>query len=315
MDALLPHQVRYDVDGYIPVSVIAESLVANGKLVAEAAFLLEALIPGLVIERAEVSVRRVVHESPLREVFAVAIVAAFQAGLQTDMPAIVTDLTGLVVPDRYHNLLTVIVMMIAVYGVSKTIERLFPTKKTDQIDESFKSLTLVAGDLIQMQPEQIETAVRARLADKKQGQLTSAIRSFFAPTAGHPGSTIAGAGTTIGASAIAQIPDFNTAEVVATKSATESQMENGQKIIIHAMDRDRGKYGWAGHIPEFFDDRVPMKLDKKINPESLFTKTEIWGDVLILFDIDSEGVRTPSEFHLLRIVNPPKPKQKKIAPK
>jgi hypothetical protein len=313
MDTLLPHQVRYDVDGHIPVAIVAESLIANGKLATEAAYLLEALIPGFVVERAQVSVRQVSHESPLREVFAVAIVAAFQSNLERDVPAIVTDLTGLVVPDHYHTLLTVIVMMIAVYGVSKTIERLFPAKKTDQIEESFKNLTLVAGDLIQMQPEQVETAVRARLADPKQGQLTSTIRSFFAPTVGHPGATIAGAGTTIGASAIAQIPDFNTTETVVADDTTESQIENEKKIIIHAMDRDRGKYGWAGHIPELFDDRVPMKLDKKIKPESLFTKTEIWGDVLILYNVDKEGVRTPVEFHLLRIGNPPKPRTKKIA--
>lgn len=116
MDTLLPHQVRYDVDGHIPVAVVAESLIANGKLATEAAYLLEALIPGFVVERPEVSVRQVSHESPLREVFAVAIVAAFQNSLERDVPAIVTDLTGVVVPDHYHTLLTVIVMMIAVYG-------------------------------------------------------------------------------------------------------------------------------------------------------------------------------------------------------
>lgn len=70
MDTMLPHHVRYDVSGHVPVSVVAESLVANGKLAVEAAFLLEALIPGLFIERAEVSVRRITHESPLQQAFA-----------------------------------------------------------------------------------------------------------------------------------------------------------------------------------------------------------------------------------------------------
>src|SRR5690242_12209015 len=121
MDTLLPHQVQYDVPGHVPVSVIAESLVANGSLAIEAAYLLEALIPGMVVERAEVSVRRVSHESPLQQAFVVAIVAAFQPDMVRDVPLIFKDLTGVDVPDRYHTILTVVVMMIAIYGISKAI--------------------------------------------------------------------------------------------------------------------------------------------------------------------------------------------------
>jgi hypothetical protein len=70
------------------------------------------------------------------------------------------------------------------------------------------------------------------------------------------------------------------------------------------MDRDRGKYGWAAHIPSLFDDRVPMKLDKTITPEALFTKRQIIGDVLIVYNLDEDGNRIPSEIHLLRIKVP-----------
>ncbi len=296
MDALLPHQVRYDVDGHIPVSVIAESLVANGKLAREAAFLLEALIPGMVIERAEVSVRRISHESPLQQAFVVAVVAAFQEDVARDVPVIFTDITGLEVPARYHAILTVIVLMIAAYGISKAIERLFPARKTDKIEENFKSLTVVAGDLIQVPPAQIEATIRGRLADKKQNKL---------------GATIIGGGSEISSPALAQIPNFSTAESIAAGEVIDTKFENNQRIVIHAMDRDRGKLGWAGHIPDLFDERVPMKLDKSIDPESLFTKTEITGDVLIVYDVDDDGAKTPSEFHLLRISHSPKPKRRK----
>jgi len=311
MDALLPHQVRYDVDGHIPVSVIAESLVANGKLAREAAFLLEALIPGMVIERAEVSVRRISHESPLQQAFVVAVVAAFQEDVARDVPVIFTDITGLEVPARYHAILTVIVLMIAAYGISKAIERLFPARKTDKIEENFKSLTVVAGDLIQVPPAQIEATIRGRLADKKQNKLGMAIRNFFAPTIGKEGATIIGGGSEISSPALAQIPNFSTAESIAAGEVIDTKFENNQRIVIHAMDRDRGKLGWAGHIPDLFDERVPMKLDKSIDPESLFTKTEITGDVLIVYDVDDDGAKTPSEFHLLRISHSPKPKRRK----
>jgi hypothetical protein len=311
MDAYLPHQLRYDVEGHVPVSVVAESMVANARLAVEAAFLLEALIPGFVVERAEASVRRLSHESPLQQAFVVALVAAYQKNLEKDVPAIVTDLTGLVVPERHHTLLTIVVLMIAIYGISKTIERLFPSRKTDKIDENFKSLTIVAGDLIQIAPAQVEATVRGRLADKKHSQLGAAIRGFFAPAAGREGAVIVGGGTEISAPALAQIPNLSAPEADTPSDVIDTKFENNQHIIIHAMDRDRSKMGWAGHIPELFDDRVPMKLDKSIDPESLFTKTEITGDVLIVYDVDDEGVRTPSEFHLLRIGHAPRAKRRK----
>jgi hypothetical protein len=301
MDALLPHQVSYDVAGHIQVSIIAESLIANGSLAMEAAFLLEALIPGFVVERAEVSVRRVSHESPLQQSFIVAIVAAFQPDMVRDVPLIFKDLTSIELPHRYDTILTVVVLMIAVHGISKAIERLFPARKTDKIDDNFKTLTIVAGDLIQATPGEIEAAVRGRLADKKQTKLTKAIRNFFAPTIGKEGASIVGGGSEISSRALAQIPNFSTAEAESESDASESVFENDQRIIIHAMDRDRGKVGWAGHIPALFEERVPMKLDKTIDPEALFTKTEITGDVLIEYDIAEDGKKTPTQFHLLRL--------------
>jgi hypothetical protein len=276
--------------------------------------LLEALIPGLVIERAEASVRLISHESPLKQAFIVAVVAAYQKDMARDVPIIFKDLTGMEVPEQYQTILTVVVMMIAAYGISKAIERLFPTRKTDKIDENFRNLTIVAGDLIQVPPSEVEATIRGRLADKNQAKLGKAIRNFFAPTIGKEGSTIFGGGSEISSPALAQIPNFSTAEAESEGDATESAFENNQRIIIHAMDRDRGKLGWAGHIPALFEERVPMKLDKTIDPEALFTKTEVMGDVLIQYDIGDDGKKTPAEFHLLRIgKDAPKPKRKKAA--
>jgi hypothetical protein len=56
------HPVRF---GYSSVTSVSESLVANERLAKEAVLLLEAFIPGLVIENSTVSVRYVAQESPL----------------------------------------------------------------------------------------------------------------------------------------------------------------------------------------------------------------------------------------------------------
>ncbi len=278
MEASLNHFVQYDLDGDSSISAIAESLVANEKLVKEAVLLLEALIPGLLIERATVSVRRVVQESPLKEAFVVALVAAFQPKLERDVPKIITDLTGIVVPDHYHTVLSLLVMIIAIYGISKTIDMLFPSRGKKALDGDYHNLTLVAGDLIQTAPAQIDTAVRARYGGKKVSQVSSLVRGFFAPTAGKENARIlAPNGSFISSPALMEIPQFAIPQTVEDAEKTDTQFENNKRIVIHAMDRDRGKIGWAAHIPSLFEDRVPMKLDKTINPESAVHKATNHG--------------------------------------
>ncbi len=314
MEASLPHFVQYELDGRPSVAIVAQSLIANERLAKEAVLLLEAYVPGLTIETTVVSVRHVSQESPLQAAFAVAIVAAFQPKLERDVPAIITDLTGHTVPQQYQTLITVLVLMIAVYGIGKVIELLFPGRKKAELDENYRALTVVAGDLIQLPPSTIDAAVRARYTGKKPNQISSFVRGFFAPTAGHPEARIIGGpGIEIKPEALAQIPQLALPENVEPDERTDNQFENDKRIVIHAMDRDRGKQGWAGHIPELFQDRVPMKLDKSIDPESLFTKRQITGDVLIGYNVSETGERTPSEIHLLRLKDTKRTKGRKKA--
>jgi hypothetical protein len=302
MDMSLWHTVRYDIDGHSSVTAIAESLIANERLAKEAVLLLEAFIPGLLIESSTVSVRYVAQESPLKQAFVVALVAAYQKQLEKEIPAVITELTGINVSERYSTLLTILVMIIAVYGISKVVELLFPSRGKGELDKTYFSLTLVAGNLVHATPREIDTAVRARYSGKKIAQLTSMVRGFFTPTAGRANARIVGPdGSEIENKALAQIPQLALPETIEPSEQTETQFEYNRRIVIHAMDRDRGKVGWAAHIPALFADRVPMKLDKTIDPQSLFTKKQITGDVLIVYKVDEAGNRVPSEIHLLRI--------------
>jgi len=313
LEASLPHFVEYDVEGRPSITALAESLVANERLAKEAILLLEAYIPGLTVETTSVSVRRITQDSPLKQAFVVAIVAAFQPRLERDVPSIIADLTGHTLPEQYHSLVTILVLMIAVYGISKTVEVLFQGRKKGALDENYRSLTVVAGDLFHVTPDTIDAAVRARYSGKKPAQIGSFVRGFFAPTAGRPGSRIIGSpGIEIGSEALAQIPQLALPDTIEPAEKTDTQFEYDKRIVIHAMDRDRGKFGWAGHIPDLFQERVPMKLDKSIDPQSLFTKTEVVGDVLIVYDLNDAGERTPSEIHLLRLKDhPARPKRRK----
>jgi hypothetical protein len=233
MEVSLNHVVQYDLDGNSSISAVAESLVANERLAKEAALLLEALVPGLLIEHTTISVRRIVQESPLKEAFVVALVAAFQPKLEHDMPKIITDLTGVTIPDHYHTLLSLLVMIVAIYGISKAIDMLFPSRGKKELERDYQNLVVVAGDLIQIPAAQIDTAVRARYSGRRASQVTSLVRGFFAPTAGKSMAQIlAPDGNAISSSALMEIPQLAIPQTVEEIEKTDTQFENNKRIVI-----------------------------------------------------------------------------------
>ena len=127
--------LEYDVDSHPSASALAESLIANERLVKEAILLLEAFAPGIIVETTTVSVRRIVKESPPKQMLVAAIVTAVLPKLIADVPKILADLTRPDVPEQYHTLLTVLVMVIAIYGFIKAIELLFPARKKTALDD------------------------------------------------------------------------------------------------------------------------------------------------------------------------------------
>jgi hypothetical protein len=145
LEASLNHFVQYDLDGRSSVAAVAESLLANEKLIKEATLLLEAITPGLVIEQTIVSVRRIGQESPLTQAFVTALVITFQPKLERDVPKIITDLTGIEVPCHYHTLLSLLVMIIAVYGITKTIDLLFPARGKKALEADYHDWLWLQG--------------------------------------------------------------------------------------------------------------------------------------------------------------------------
>lgn len=78
MDIVLHHGVEYDIEDSIPVEDLVQSLQAHARLLRKTGDLLSDIVPGLEIEPKRVSVRSLSQESPLREMFAFAIVMTYQ---------------------------------------------------------------------------------------------------------------------------------------------------------------------------------------------------------------------------------------------
>lgn len=305
MEVTLKHGVQYDVTEPVAVEDIIKSIDAHARLVREAGKMLSDLVPGLHIEVGKVSVVLLSQQSPLKEMFAVATVMSYQKELEKEIPNIIEAITGAKISDDYDTIVTVLCMIIAIYGISKAWDVLFPSKPKNNIEETKKSLIERAAKILGVASDRVVAAVEVLFHGKKERGLVSSSQKVFAPTRSQQnaalldtdGRLLIQAETVRDAQAVAGLPYEGESE---DEPVVSSELHPNVRIILHAMDRDRKKSGWAAHCPDLFDERIPMNLEKTISPEKIFGIDELQGDILLTSEIDENGAIKPKDFLLIR---------------
>lgn len=306
MDVTLFHGIDYDVENPVAVEDLIKSLEAHAKLLRRAGDFLTELYPGLVIDPKQVSVVRLSQESPLSELFAYSMVMVFQKDLEKEVPHLIQQITGTEVPHDYDTLVTVIVMIIAIHGIAKAYEALFPGRDKSGVIETQQSLVMRLASLTGVTADRIMAALEVLFRGRQHRGTVLAAQKLFAPTRGQrasirearSGAILIDPAVVAEAQAAAGIPYEGSPED--EKAKTSSEFFRGVRIILHAMDKDRKQSGWAGHVPSLFDDRIPMHLEKTQNPQSIFGRGEIKGDILLTREENDEGDMYPKEFLLVQ---------------
>ena len=145
----------------------------------------------------------------------------------------------------------------------------------------------------------LNSAVERTFVNKRKLTLARQALSFIRPAKAEKGTTIEGAGLLIEAETIGAAPSDTDMEQFDDAKAPDSLQE--QTVIIHATDKDHAKSGWAGHIPGFWEKRVPMKLVPGIDPSLIFGKDEIKADILVTYRVNAAGDDVPQAVHVYRI--------------
>ena len=310
--ATVSHQVEYSFEGEATIAEVVASLQANEYFLLQAAKVLEICVPGLAVERAEVRIREVSHRSPLKELFALALLVTYQEELKKEVPPLVENFLGVEISDKYDTLVTVIVMLIAVYGISKIYDKIFPGVKPKNLSEDYARMINVAGNYINVTPTAVEHAIERTAGGKEAPRIESFSRRFFKPLLGKSGASVrSGSTELVSPGSIKEIPSEIQEVIAEPEMQTQSEMHRDVKIVLHATDKDKSKSGWAGHISGVFKNRIPMILDKNISASELFGRKQASGNVLVVYDRASpDDEYTPREFVLLSLSVPIKKKSK-----
>lgn len=305
MDITLVHALEYDTVNPVSVEDLVKSLEANERLLRQAARVLCELYPGLEIEPTNVSVRRISQESPLTEAFAFAATVIYQKELASEVPPLIEKLSGMHIPAEYDTIVTILVMLVAVSGIEKAWDLLFPGKNKSEIVDTRQTLVTRLVGLTGIAAERILEALAILFTGRTLKPNVVAAQKAFAPTRGQPKPAIRDLKRNLLVSpeavslaqAAAGLPYDG--EVIDEAPRTRNDWHQKIKVVLHAADRDKTKAGWAGHIPELFDDRIPMTLEKNVNRDKLFGKVSVTADVLVTMQENEDGDMKPKEMFLV----------------
>lgn len=297
MELTIPHSVVYDFQGRATVQEVANSIVAQDRLVREALAILEELFPNLTFEKPKVSVRAISQESPLTTLLQTIVVASYATGLGEDVPDILDTLFGINVKDEYDSIVSVLVLLIAIWGVERLYAKLFPGKKETDLAQERERLTEEASNRAAVTEDHLEEAVE-RVLSKRKRSVMKASADFLEPAKRHKALTVSTGAASISQRAIEAMPsDIDLAQYEPT---TEIQELENVIIRFRAHDLDKNK-AWAATIDDVSPLRRPLHLAPDVRPEQLFDKKEIRGNVLVTYVLDPEGEYVPNLYYLQEV--------------
>ena len=309
MEVRVPAQFTYDFEGRATIGEVAKALVAQEKLFREAILVLQACFPQLDVEPISIVVRRVSQDSPLRYRLEGMLLAAVQEGLMADMPVdLIQTLFGKDVPDSYDSFVSVLILIIGLWGAERVIQRLkrakedFDQRKLEAREQALaderRKLTEEAARRVHIPEEQLIEAVTAVLS-KRPATISNQAMDFLTPARRHKASSLSTAGgEQIGREALEALP--SDVEIAQGKPPTQTDPYEGVTVKFFAHDRENAKR-WAASIAEVSEGRKTLHLAPDIDAESLFTRDKVKADVLVMSVLDAEGDYQPSVYYLARV--------------
>ena len=297
MEITIPHSVQYVFDGRATVGEVAKSLIAQDKLVREALAVLEELFPNLSLEKPIVSVRTVSQDSPLRTNLEALVVAAYATELGQDVPDILNTLFGVNVSDKYDSVVSVLVLLIAIWGIDWVRNKIFPGKKEPALERERARLLEEASQRAAVTEAHMEEAVERALRKHKRAVM-KASADFLEPAKRHKASSVKAGSAEIGQTAIEAMPS----EIDLAQFEPPTEVTEWERVTVRfrAHDLDRNK-AWAATIDKIYPHRRPLHLAPDVNPERLFERSVVVADVLVTSSLDGEGEYVPTLYYLQKV--------------
>lgn len=298
MDLEIPHSVTYDFDGRATVEEVSKSLLAQEKLVREAFAVLDELFPNLTFGATRIEFREASQNSPFKTALYAIVAASYAPALGEDVPDLLNTLFGVDVHNSYDSVVSVLVLVIAIWGIDEVRKKLFVGKKQPELEAEKQRLLAAAANKTYVTQDQLEEVLDKTLKKHKRSVMKAAA-TFLEPAKRHKARSITvTGGEVIKQKAIEAMPsDIDLAQY---EPPTEFSEHENVIIKFRAHDLDKNK-AWAATIEDISSSRRPLHLAPDVRPEQLFDKVSIRGDVLVTSTLDADGEYVPNLYYLQKV--------------
>ncbi|MGO8422300.1 hypothetical protein [Rhizobium ruizarguesonis] len=295
----VPLRITYDTKGATPVVDIIAALEAADSAIQDAISLLPSLISGLNVERSEINVHSLTQQSPLRELFGVSLILAFQDDLTKEIPPMLEDIFKIKIPESYDSVVTVVTMIVIFYGASflrdAAVKSVQDNALRRQVDALISQLAATTG--------RTESDVR-KVFDAKYSRpgpvkrLAKTVGGFFAPSQREGAVPVLFDRQEVGSEVIREVPYPR--EFSAKEDFERYDPYSMVVLEIHAQDKDKANTGWAAVPKGISEKRLRMKLMEPVTAMDLWARDQIRADVTIISHLTANGY-DPAEIHVTRV--------------
>ena len=300
MEILLSHRVEYFVEGTVSVDDVIGTLQAQQRLVSEFGELIEVLIDGVQVQKAELRVRSISSGS-LTEAFFVALFLAYQTELKKEIPPMIEAWMGLPIDDRYDTLVTVGVIVLVYYGADYAYKRFTDHLGSERLQSALADFTAELAHITGKSQPEISRLIDAHLAKKgRLKELAKASIKFFRPSRNQSNEPILVGNRRIESDIIKVVP--NQVDLKDLDADDFSMPMLGTRIQLRAKDQDHEGSGWGGIVASISEKRKPVRLYPNVSKEYLWENDTVWADVLVTYRNKPDGGQEPIRYHIMKIL-------------
>jgi hypothetical protein len=159
----LPHEVYYETKDPVSIADVIESLRGTEWLLLEMGPLLQVCIPGLIVDRIQVTVRNISEGGSLKEVVWAAIFLTFQHDLETDVPMVLENLFGTKLGHEYPAITSICFLLLLYYGADLAFQRITKIVQSSQIRAELDSMIKEVSGEFNISEERLRSFVIAHL--------------------------------------------------------------------------------------------------------------------------------------------------------
>lgn len=268
-----PFRMKFTINEPVPVDVAIRSIKNFEKLLLRTTPLVEATLDNQRIVSTEIFVQEVVEGS-----FIIDFLIKHVLGEKNAEKA--EELLHDVIKDNSKVRTAVGIGVGIAIGVASTAYFSAEKKPVPPAIEAHHSVIIQAAGDINLSPKDINDFKSSIEKDEKK--LTEEVVGAMSPAKLTSGSTleIEGVPTELNVSTEA----INAIPVKYVKPQQEDRIEEYQNadIYVFASDQDKRTSGWAGIVPQLFEQRVKFKLADDINPFELHGHRKLKADITVV---------------------------------